>query len=98
MTDPVSSEPEGIAVTPDTTTALSIAPFTGSSTLLVFDARVFNTLTLNDVPAGIVTSRNLGSGGGGGGGGVPTVTGRAGLASVAAGGLAGLSAVAAGGA
>jgi hypothetical protein len=39
---------------------------TASSTLLVLDARWFRSLTLSDVPAGIVTSRNVGVGGGGG--------------------------------
>src|SRR4029453_19273050 len=51
------------------TIGLASEPFTGSSTLLVFDARVLSTVTLSDVPAGIVTSRNFGAGGAAGLGG-----------------------------
>src|SRR4030095_9485519 len=80
MTVPPSSEPAGIAVASDTTTDFATDPLTGSSTLLVFDASVFNIFTLISVPAGTVTSRNFGAGGGsgagGGGGAVATLTGR----------------------
>jgi hypothetical protein len=40
--------------------------------LLLFDASVLRIFTLISVPAGTVTSRNVGSGGGGGGGGADT--------------------------
>jgi hypothetical protein len=43
--------------------AFEIDPLTGSSTLLVFDATAVRSVTLSDVPAGIVTSRNAGAGG-----------------------------------
>src|SRR5215813_1907500 len=69
MTDPVSSEPAGIAVAPETTTDFATDPLTGSSTLLLFDASVFRIFTLMSVPAGTVTSTNFGAGGGAGGGG-----------------------------
>jgi hypothetical protein len=44
-------------------TAFAMDPLIGSSTLLVFDATGLRSVTLSDVPAGIVTSRNVGSGG-----------------------------------
>src|SRR5262252_4356825 len=48
-------------------------PLTGSSTLLAFEARLLSTVTLSDVPAGIVTSRNFGAGGPTGSGGAAGV-------------------------
>src|SRR5436190_5519493 len=66
VTVPLIWAPDGMAVTPDTVTGLASAPFTGSSTLLLFEASVLNTVTLSDVPAGTVISRNVGAGGGAG--------------------------------
>jgi hypothetical protein len=45
--------------------------------LLAFDASVLSTVTLSDVPAGTVTSRNAGAGGGSGGAGGDGGTGAA---------------------
>lgn len=88
MTDPLNSAPLGTAVVPETTMGLASVPLTGSSTLLLFDASVLNTVTLRDVPAGMVTSRNLGAGG------AACATGCDGaeLGEVAAGGLDGAAA------
>jgi hypothetical protein len=47
-------------------TAFAIDPLIGSSTLLLFDATAVRSVTLSDVPAGIVISRNAGAGGGAG--------------------------------
>src|SRR5262245_1021497 len=69
VTVPRSWVPAGSTVRPDTVTPFAIDPLIGSSTLLVFDASVLSSLTLSDVPEGIVTSRNTGAGGGGGGSG-----------------------------
>src|SRR4029078_6609695 len=60
--------PTGSAVMPETVTAFAMDPLIGSSTLLVFDATELRSVTLSDVPAGIVSSRNEGAGGGAGSG------------------------------
>src|SRR5438045_2248775 len=62
ITEPLIAAPAGTAVTPDTTTGFAIEPLTGSSTLLVFEASALNTVTLSDVPAGMVTSRTVDAG------------------------------------
>src|SRR3974390_112172 len=55
-------------VVPSMAIGLASAPLTGSSTLLVFEAKSLSTVTLIDVPAGIVTSRDVGTGGAAGAG------------------------------
>jgi hypothetical protein len=53
---------------PEMVTAFAMDPLIGSSTLLLFDATELRSVTLSDVPAGIVTSWNAGAGGGAGSG------------------------------
>src|SRR4051812_44724602 len=60
-TDPLIEAPAGTAVSPEMTTAWATDPLTGSSTLLVFEASGLSTLTLIEVPAGMVTSRSFGA-------------------------------------
>ena len=85
VTVPVISVPFGNAVLPDTITGAASAPRTGSSIWLVFEPSVLSTLTLSAVPAGIVTSRNFGSGGGSGLGAAAGAGGAAAGAAAAAG-------------
>src|SRR5262245_42729552 len=65
-TVPTSSAPAGTPVVPATITGFATVPLTWSSPLLLFDATGVTSDTMNTVSAGIVTSRNFGSGGGGG--------------------------------
>src|SRR5262245_3766547 len=62
-TVPMTSEPLGTTVVPETTIDLASVPRIGSSGLLVFDAIGVVSVTEIGVSTGTVISRNVGSGG-----------------------------------